>query len=134
MNREHRITEAKGTHLDHNEKGADGTKNGLGWCDARYFLREIQDVDGHVQRGDDIIAASWWFGIGICVHGPKLAQPREMLKRVGRKRGAEPWTGQGVPVMFGAIRMKLCFRIMRSAHKCDFRKEARTRSGKGAVD
>jgi len=37
------------THLDHGEKDANGAKSGLGWCDAREFLREIEGVDGHVQ-------------------------------------------------------------------------------------
>jgi len=48
VNLERLIAEEK-MYLDHGEKDADGAKSGLGWCDARDLLREIQDVDGHVQ-------------------------------------------------------------------------------------
>ena len=84
------------THLDHDEKDADRTKNSLGWCDARYLLRDVQDIDSHIQRGDDLIPAFRWFGFGTnCVHGTKLAQPREMLEQVCCRREGEAWAGQG---------------------------------------
>jgi len=37
-------------YLDHCEEDTSGTKNSLGWCDTRDLLREIQAVDGHIQR------------------------------------------------------------------------------------
>ena len=50
---------------DHYEKGADRTKNCLGWCVAHHVLRDVQDLDSHIQRGDDIIPAFRWLGIWV---------------------------------------------------------------------
>ena len=37
------------TYPDHCEEDTDGAKNGLGWCDARGLLCEIQSLDGYIQ-------------------------------------------------------------------------------------
>ena len=68
MNLECLIAEVeKETHLDHREKDADGAKNGLGWCDTRDLLREIQGIDGHVQCGEDTVLRLWSLGSGFHV-------------------------------------------------------------------
>ena len=54
---------------DHNEKCADRTNNCLGRCDAQYLLGEIQGLNGHIQRGDNIIPAFVW--LDIRAHRPK---------------------------------------------------------------
>ena len=58
-------------YLNRTEEDADRAKNHLGWCDARRFFRDIQDVDGCIQRGDDIVVAFLW--LGICVHSSRSA-------------------------------------------------------------
>ena len=55
MNLGRLITEEESAYLDHREKDADGSKSGLGWCDARDLLREIQGVDGHVEQGESTV-------------------------------------------------------------------------------
>lgn len=51
MNPELIVAELEETYLEHRQKGADGAKHGLGWQDTTHILREIQGVDGHIQRG-----------------------------------------------------------------------------------
>ena len=46
----HLIAEEGETHLDHREEDTCGTKNRPGWCDVRELLREIQTLDGDIQR------------------------------------------------------------------------------------
>jgi hypothetical protein len=55
------------TDPDHCEENADGAKNGLGWCVARDFLREIEDFDEAVQRRDDALPFLGLLGLGF--HG-----------------------------------------------------------------
>ena len=44
----HPIAEEE-AYSDHCEKDADGTKGGRSWCDGRGLLRNIHDVDSHIQ-------------------------------------------------------------------------------------
>jgi len=63
VNPGHPIAAEEETYLDHGEKDADGVKNGLGWCDARGLLREIQPIDGHIQRGEGVVPPLRSFGL-----------------------------------------------------------------------
>ena len=51
----HFVAEQEGTYPDHGENDGDGAKNGLGGCDTRDLLGEIQAIDGHVQRRENTI-------------------------------------------------------------------------------
>ena len=55
------------TYPDRGEKDADGAKNACGWYDGRELLREIQPIDGHIQRGENTALSRWSFGF-VC-HG-----------------------------------------------------------------
>ena len=56
-------------YLDHCEKDANGAEDSLGWCDAGEFLREIQGIYGHIQRGGDTLLPLR--SLGIFCHGWK---------------------------------------------------------------
>jgi hypothetical protein len=60
----------KGTHSDHCEDNADGAKNGLGRCNTREFLGEIQSFDGGIQRRDCTLPSFRSLGLGL--HGRDL--------------------------------------------------------------
>jgi len=45
-----RLIAEEETYPDHCEEDAGGTKNSLGWRDTRDLLREIQAIDGDIQR------------------------------------------------------------------------------------
>ena len=49
MNLDRIIREGEATYSDHYQENADGTKEGLGWCDTGEFLRQIHDLDGRGQ-------------------------------------------------------------------------------------
>jgi len=67
VNLERLIVEEKETHSNHGEKDADGTEDGLGWCDAREFLREIEAFDDRVERGENAVPLLGLLGF-VC-HG-----------------------------------------------------------------
>ena len=64
------VAQQKETYPDHCEDNADGAEDGLRWCDARETFRDIQALDDHVQRGEDIF--STFRSFGFCVHGSKV--------------------------------------------------------------
>ena len=43
------------TYLDHREDNADRTANGLRWRATQDILGDVQGIDGHVQRGKDVV-------------------------------------------------------------------------------
>jgi len=57
MNLEYLIAE-EDTYPDHGEKSTNGAKRSPGRRDVRDLLREIQGLDGHIQRGDDTVLTS----------------------------------------------------------------------------
>jgi len=59
--------EKKETYPDHHEEDTDGTKNNLGWGEACDLLREIQAIDGHIQRRDGPVPPLRSLGLGL--HG-----------------------------------------------------------------
>jgi len=58
-------------YADHCEKDADGAKGPLGWCDARDLFREIQDIDGHIQCGENAASPLWLLGFGCHGRNPR---------------------------------------------------------------
>jgi hypothetical protein len=60
----------KETHSDHRDDNANGAKNNLGWRDAGDFLRKIQGLDGHIERGEDV--RSTFLSLGVGFHGLKV--------------------------------------------------------------
>jgi len=84
VNLEHHIAEEEETHPYHCEKSANGTKNSLGWCDARELFREIQGLDSHIQRGDNIVLA--FLPLSMSVHGLKINVTRKKVA-AGKPRG-----------------------------------------------
>ena len=43
------------THPYHRQENTDGAECSLDWCDTGYFLREIEGLDGHIQRRDSTV-------------------------------------------------------------------------------
>lgn len=60
-----------GAHSDHCEDDADDAKDGLGWCNVREISRDIQTLDDHIQRGEDVFSMFRVFGFGF--HGFKAS-------------------------------------------------------------
>jgi len=48
--------DGKGPHPDRDENGTGRTQHGLDWGNVRDLLRKVQDLDGHVQRGQGIVS------------------------------------------------------------------------------
>ena len=53
----------EGMYLDHGKDDADGTTDSLGRRGAEDILGDVQGIDGHVQRGDDVVPAFRSLGI-----------------------------------------------------------------------
>jgi len=85
------IAKDKETHPYHCEYNADSAKDSPGWCDTREILREIQALDNHIQRGEDIVASFRLFGPRV--HGLKVrvgAKGRCSGQAMGK--APSPWT------------------------------------------
>ena len=52
------------THSNRSEQIAGRGERGLCWYDARGLLREIEGIDGYVQRGENTILSLWSLGVG----------------------------------------------------------------------
>ena len=50
-------------YLDHGKDDADGSTNSLGRCATQDILGDVQGVDGHVQRGENVIPADRLLGV-----------------------------------------------------------------------
>jgi len=84
VNPENLIAGEGETYPDHCEKSANGAKSSFGWCDARDLLREIQDLDGHIQRGEDVVLT--FLLLRIVIHRFEVDVVRGHAA-VGRRRG-----------------------------------------------
>ena len=71
MNPEQIISGGQKTHPDRCEKSADGAKDGLGWCDGRGLLPEIEGFDGRVQSWDGALPVLGPLVMGLGFHGRK---------------------------------------------------------------
>ena len=49
----------KETHSNRSEQNAGGGERGLYWYDARGLLREIEGIDGYIQRGESTSLFGW---------------------------------------------------------------------------
>ena len=54
----------KETYSDLSEQNAGKTECSFCWRDARGLLREIEDIDGYVQRGESTILSFLLLGLG----------------------------------------------------------------------
>ena len=70
----------------HCEDCADGAEDSLGWCDAREVFREIQTLDEHVQRGENIF--STFRLLRLCIHGFEVSAGAK--ERCGLAVGKRP--------------------------------------------
>ena len=61
------VAEDEETYPYHHEEDTDGTENSLGWGDTCDLLREIQALDGHIQRRDGPVSPLRSLGLGL--HG-----------------------------------------------------------------
>jgi len=55
----------KKTHFDHREDNANRTEHRLGQRNASDFLRDIQRLDGHIQRGEDNLSTFLSSSVGF---------------------------------------------------------------------
>ena len=84
--RRHRSRESHSYHPARDS--ADGTKNGLGWCDARKRLREVQAFNDYVQRAEVVV--STFRSSGLCLHEFKVnvgAKEKAAVRNLLRKPG-----------------------------------------------
>ena len=67
MSLERLIAKEKGAHPDHGKKGGDRAEDRVYWRGTRGVLREVQDIDGRIQGGDNLPPTLSLLGI-VC-HG-----------------------------------------------------------------
>ena len=51
------VAEGRGAHPDHGEKEGHRTEDRVYWCGACSLFGDVQAIDGHIQRGDDLALA-----------------------------------------------------------------------------
>ena len=77
----------KGTHSDHCEDNADGTKDSLGRSNAGKLLRKIRGLDSHIQRGENVFS-TFRLG-GVWIHSQRGTRRYRGQRAVGRPTESE---------------------------------------------
>ena len=93
----------KGTYSYHSENDADRTTNGLGWCDAQNFLREVQGLDGGIERGDGIFFT--FLSLRVFIHS---RNPRGRYGTQTVRKGLDPNRDGWAAILSSCASCKQC--------------------------